>query len=142
MVHKPAAWVWGDCPTQATQSRISRGDMTCQSVAGLTDTHDAWALPGYTSADEMPVIWIQNWMWLDSKLIALQSSQSLLRPVLGSHFPVPLRSKWWLGGSHPSPQPWAPPLPDPLPSWFRLCRQCKHAQLFGPGRTLRRISTV
>lgn len=81
--------------------------MTCQSVAGLTDTHDAWALPGYTSADEMPVIWIQNWMWLDSKLIALQSSQSLLRPVLGSHFPVPLRSKWWLGGSHPSPQPWA-----------------------------------
>ena len=67
--------------------------MTCQSVAGLTDTHDAWALPGYTSADEMPVIWIQNWMWLDSKLIALQSSQSLLRPVLGSHFPVPLRSK-------------------------------------------------
>lgn len=82
----------GNCPTCAMHRAWSMG----REVTWLTNRYSQslvfLGLP-HLSVEKMLAIWIQNWMWLDSKPIALQSNQAMLRPVLDSHFQVSLRLK-------------------------------------------------
>lgn len=73
---------------------------------------------GYTFVEKMLVIWTQNWIWLNSKLIALQSKADFdcrasnpAQTCLRFPLPSPPQAKTVVGGCSSKPTPLGPASP-------------------------------